>query len=91
MKMYNLENGSTLIVGESIEVKAICGSLRRAEKKTVRAERHGNYTGYRTGLVPMFMDHPKFKPGSVYGVEITEDGYWFVLRADTVLIALGMV
>lgn len=91
MKMYNIDNGSVLIVGETVEIKAICGSLRRAEKETVRAEWHGNYAGYRTGLVALFMDHPKFKPYTVYGIEITEDGYWFVLSADTVLRVLGMI
>lgn len=88
MKIHDTESGF-IIVGEYDEIKSICKSLRRAEKKSDYAWKYGKPSAHRTEIYSLFCDPPKFAVGKVYGIEF-EAWCWHVVSGDAILYALDL-
>lgn len=81
MKLVNYadeDQGKKLITGEAEEIKAIAGSLWRANKKRGGMK-----------LFPYYEQKPRFRMGEIYGILIKEEcnGYkgWLILNASGVV------
>lgn len=91
MKEYYIkEDGSTLFVGNAREIKALAGSLRRAEKETAKSDWLHNGK-HRTNISAAYLEHPKFNIFKPYGLEIDKDGYWCIRSIEDVCYMLGVV
>lgn len=81
MKLMNYadwDRGKELIIGEAEEIKAIAGSMWRANEK------RGDMK-----LFPYYEQKPRFRLGEVYGILIKKErnGYrsWMILNASGVI------
>lgn len=72
-----------LIVGEATDIKAIAGSLWRADRKREDMK-----------IYPLFDAKPRFHMGKCYGILIEEENAiyknWYILDASGVLRELEM-
>lgn len=81
MRYYiNDDAGMVLIVGEAKEIKAVAGSMWRANRK-----RRGEM-----GIRPAYQEKPRFRLNEAYGILISrgEDGdcdCWMILNASGVI------
>lgn len=89
MKYYNVydeynDKYTEWFVGESSEIKALAGSLRRHE---IKCDKHN----LMCGINRYFLDSPIIRPYRIYGLSIDEKGYWTVHNAETVVRDVFMI
>lgn len=47
----------------------------------------------RHGYTPLYVEEPKFKNNSIYGIDITNDGFYTVINSETLvrLLLAGVI